>query len=90
MSEELPPEARADARQIFEGKVEGRTACHFCAGIHAHVAGLQPRQQPCPRVKRIERHSDGTVLAVEHWPPGRWESDVVFPRDVYDDTPDTN
>lgn len=76
---------KAEARAIFEGK-DGQGACHFCGGIHARVAGLEPHWQPCPRVKRIERHADGTVLVVEHWPPGRWEADVIFPADVYEDT----
>lgn len=85
MSEDgLTPDQKADARAIFEGTAE-RGACHFCAGIHAFVAGLPDSRQPCPRVKRVEWHPDGTVLTVEHWPPGRWEHDVIFPADVYDD-----
>lgn len=81
----LTPEHRADARAIFEGAVEGRSACHFCAGIHATVAGMPFDRQPCPRVRRVEWHPDGTVLSVEYWPPGRWEHDVIFPSDVYDE-----
>lgn len=72
------------ARQIFEGKVEGKSACHFCAGIHATVAGLAFSRQPCPRVKRIEWHADGTVLVLEYWPPDQWnDEDTIFPNDVY-------
>lgn len=82
---ELTNEDKTAAREIFEGKVEGKSACVFCAGIHASVAGLTPQWQPCPRVKRIERHADGTPLIIEHWPLGRWESDVIFPADVYGD-----
>lgn len=83
--DQLTAEERETARAIFEGEIEGRSACHFCAGIHSHVAGLPPQLQPCPRVKRVERHVDGTVLVVEFWRPGTWESDVIFPEDVYED-----
>ena len=85
---DLTEQDKADARAIFEGKVEGRSACHFCGGIHARVAGLEPHRQPCPRIKRIERHPDGTVLVVEHWPPGRWEGDIIFPDHAYGDEDD--
>jgi hypothetical protein len=83
--EALTSEHKADARLIFEGRVDGRTACHYCAGIHAHVAGLLMELQPCPRIKRIERHNNGTLAAVEYWPLGEWEQDVIFPGDVYED-----
>lgn len=84
----LSEEAKAQAREIFEGKVEGVTACQFCAGIHARVAGLDAAWQPCPRIKRVERHSDGTILVIEHWEPGSWERNVIFPDDVYDEADD--
>lgn len=84
----LSAEDRAAAREIFEGRIDGKTACHFCAGIHATVAALDPKWQPCPRIKRIERHPDGSVLAVEFWEPGIWEADVIFPSDAYDDHED--
>jgi hypothetical protein len=84
---ELSPEEKADARDIFEGKVKDRQACLHCAGLHPQVAGLVPEQQPCPRIKRIKRHTDATtILDVEYWPNGEWESDVVFPGDVYEDS----
>jgi hypothetical protein len=82
---ELSPEAKEAAREIFEGRVDSKTACHYCAGIHASVAGLEPVRQPCPRIKRVERHPDGSVLVVEFWEPGIWEDDVIFPSDVYED-----
>lgn len=82
---ELSSEAKDAAREIFEGRVDGKGACHFCAGIHSSVAGLDPKWQPCPRIKRIERHVDGSVLVVEFWEPGLWEGDVIFPSDVYDE-----
>lgn len=81
---DLSDEEKEAAREIFEGRVDGKTACHFCAGIHAAVAGLEAHRQPCPRIRRIERHPDGTVLVLEFWPPGRWESSVIFPEDVYE------
>ena len=90
---DLSPEEKADARAIFTGAATDGggnpiEACHYCGGLHARVAGLQPDWQPCPRIKRIERHVDGTVLVVEHWPPGIWETDVIFPRDAFDDDTD--
>lgn len=81
----LSEEVKAQARDIFEGKVDGVTECQFCAGIHPRVTGLDVSWQPCPRIKRIERHSDGTILVIENWPPGRWEHNVIFPDDVYDE-----
>jgi hypothetical protein len=81
----LSAEEQAAARAIFEGKAEGKTACHFCAGIHATVANLPPSRQPCPRIKRIEWHPDGTVLVLEYHHPGDWaDENTIFPHDVYD------
>ena len=70
------------ARAIFEGRVRDKSACMHCAGIHAMVAGLQLHQQPCPRIKRVERTVDGYPLVTEYWPNGQWEKDVVFPHDL--------
>lgn len=81
----LSDEVKAQARDIFEGKVEGVTECQFCAGIHPRVTGLDISWQPCPRIKRIERHTDGSILVIEHWEPGSWEHNVIFPDDVFDD-----
>lgn len=82
----LSDEERTVARDIFEGKVEGKSACHFCAGLHATVAGLAPSRQPCPRIKRVEWHADGTVLVVEYHHPGDWaDENTIFPHDVYDE-----
>lgn len=89
------------ARHIFEGDDrQGRSGCYFCAGIHDTVRGLPPQRQPCPRVKRITWHQDGTVLDVEYWPRHEWVDDnakpgdrryIIFPQDVYgaDDIEDT-
>lgn len=93
MSAGLSPAERAEAREIFSGAAtdpDGNPieACHYCGGLHGRVARLPADQQPCPRVKRIERHPDGTVLAVEYWPPGTWEIDIVFPRDAFDEDDD--
>jgi hypothetical protein len=83
---EFSREESDSAREIFEGRVDGKTACHFCAGIHATVAGLMPTRQPCPRVKRLEWHVDGTVLVLEYWPPSEWaDENTIFPHDVYDE-----
>jgi len=76
------------AREIFEGEIEGRSACVYCAGIHSHVANVDAYWQPCPRIRRIERHPDGSILVLEFWPNGDWEDNVIFPDDVYDDEED--
>lgn len=73
-----------DAKAIFEGRNDKAKACHFCAGIHNSVAGLYVWQQPCPRVKRVQRFANGELAEVEFWEPGRWEQGVVFPTDVYE------
>jgi hypothetical protein len=83
---ELSEEEKSDARDIFEGKSDAARACRHCAGLHPAVVDLKDGQQPCPRVKRVKWHTDGmTILDVEYWPNGEWETDVVFPGDVYDD-----
>ena len=57
--------------------------CVFCSGFHDQVAGLLDYYQPCPRVKRIQRDESGTILEIEFWPNGDWETRVVFPSDLY-------
>lgn len=84
----LSSEDRDDARKIFEGEVEGVTGCHHCAGIHARVANLPAERQPCPRIKTATWHPDGTMISVEYFRPGWWESQVIFPHDVYNDEDD--
>jgi len=82
----LSAEEQQAARDIFEGKVEGKSACHYCAGIHATVANLAASRQPCPRIKRIQWHADGTVLELEYHHPGDWaDENTIFPHDVYDE-----
>lgn len=79
--EELPTEglsqqAKADARQFFEAS----RACSECGGMHSRA---------CPRVKRVHVifNPQGTVIEreVEYWRPGLWETDVVWPEDVYEE-----
>lgn len=94
VAEQLSPAERTAAREIFSGQAQDADgnpieACHYCGGIHTRVARLPADRQPCPRIKRIERHVDGTVLVVEFWPPGDWETDVVFPRDAFDEDDET-
>lgn len=84
----LSPAQVADAREIFEGKNKDRSACHHCAGLHSQVAGLMMDRQPCPRIRRLSRHVDGSVHEVVYWPPGEWEANVIFPHDVYEDDTD--
>lgn len=83
---ELTEDEIRTARKIFEGEIQGRSGCHFCTGIHDTVRGLPPQRQPCPRIKRITWHQDGTVLDVEYWPRSEWatDEDTIFPHDVYD------
>jgi hypothetical protein len=90
----LSPAEIQDARRVFAGKAEGRSACVHCGGIHVTVYGLHAAQQPCPRVRSITWHIDGvTITHVDYWPHGRWPVDgIVFPDQVYvqdpDDTPE--
>lgn len=88
-TQDISEASRETAKKIFEDQVDGKSACHFCAGIHAFVAGLSPTRQPCPRVKRIEWHTDGTVLVLEYWPPSQWrDENTIFPHDVYEEDED--
>lgn len=83
---ELSAAQMAEARLIFEGRMEGVTACWYCGGIHTRVTNLPAQMQPCPRVKRIEWSPNGeTIASVEFWPNGDWEDSVVFPSDVWDE-----
>lgn len=83
---ELTDDQKAEARKIFEGQVEGKSACYHCAGLHDPVAKLSSDRQPCPRVKKIEYAPTGQVIAVEYWPNSEgWMANVLFPRDVYDE-----
>jgi hypothetical protein len=82
---ELTDQEKEDARKIFEGEVEGKSACYHCAGIHAAVAKVPIDRQPCPRIKKIDYAATGQVVSVEYWPwDHSWEGNVIFPQDVYD------
>lgn len=85
MANDLDEEAKVAAQAIFDGKVQGRSACYFCSGIHGVVAKLPAQEQPCPRIKRLVRGPGGTVQEVEFWPAGAWETNVVFPWDLSDE-----
>lgn len=62
------------AQQVFRGEVPGKGPCEHCGGLH---------ERACPRVKRIERHPNGNLIAVTYF--RKWdESGVVFPEDAYD------
>lgn len=81
----MSEESKESARQIFSGQDPDRKACIHCAGLHYQLDGLSRFQQPCPRIKKIQRHTDqDTILEVEYWPNGEWEADVVFPGDVFE------
>lgn len=86
MAKEVDAPLSADEQAEVLARFEQGDACIFCAGLHDRVAGLQPHEQPCPRIKRIERHTDGTVLVVEFWRPGLWEANVLFASDIADDS----
>jgi hypothetical protein len=85
-SQLLTPEQKSAAQKIFEGQEAGKHACSHCAGIHSTVAGTSADRQPCPRIKKVEYHPNGTMASVEYWSANSgWEINVVFPHDVYDD-----
>ena len=78
---DFTPEQRADARAIFEGKIADRKACEYCGGVHL---------RSCPRVRhsRVVWKPDLTGMLEQEiwfWPPGTWESDVLFADQVYGD-----
>lgn len=74
---ELTAEQREQARLIFEGKVQGQTACLHCGGVHLRA---------CRRVRSIEWHVDGTVLKAEYWPDGQWDEGlIVWPEDAFEE-----
>lgn len=86
----IDPDEAQMAREIFSGTATDESnnpieACHHCGGIHVRVARLAADRQPCPRIKSLRRHEDGTLLEVSYWAPGRWEADVIFPHHVYSD-----
>ena len=69
---ELSRAEKADARVLFEAG----TACEHCGGLH---------KRACPRVRRIERHPNGNVTAVEYWEADKWDqTGVIWPEDAYD------
>lgn len=75
--EPLSEEERREARLILRGKVEGKAGCVHCAGVHPTVRGLKLDRQPCPRVRRAVWHADGTLLEVEYWKDGEWDTSEV-------------
>lgn len=76
-SDDLTPEQRYQARQIFEGKATGATPCIHCGGVHLRA---------CARVKKISWHPDGTLIGAEYWPAGQWSADgIIWPEDAYED-----
>lgn len=84
-TDQIEDAVKAESRRAFEGRLEGKTACHHCGGLHGWVAGLHAWQQPCPRIKKVVRNGDGQATDVEYWPPGTWERGIIFPDDVFDE-----
>lgn len=75
-STDLTDEEKGYIREIFEDESHRHRVCTICGGLHLRA---------CPRVKRIERHPDGTILAEEYWPPGTWENEnIIFPETAYE------
>jgi hypothetical protein len=67
---ELTRAEKADARNLFEAKA----GCEHCGGLH---------HRACPRVKRIERHPNGNVTAVEYFE--RYDpTGIIWPEDAFD------
>jgi len=86
--DELDEETKEYARGVFAGEAkdpQGRIvkACYYCGGIHTRVVDVpEDWQLSCPRIKSMQRDSSGALLGVEFWPPGEWETNVIFPADV--------
>ncbi len=78
MADDLSPEERYQARQIFEGKAgDAQKPCVHCGGVHL---------RSCRRVREITWHPDGTVIGAKYWPDGEWDdSNTVWPEDAYDE-----
>lgn len=66
----LTRQQKAEAQAIF---ATGE-ACEHCGGIH---------KRACPRVKRIERHPNGNLTAVDYFSKYD-ETGIVWPEDAYD------
>lgn len=82
--DEITDDVKAASREIFEGKVEGKTACWHCGGLHGFIPRLEVWRQPCPRIKHVV-YDGGHVREVEYWSPGTWETGIIFPDNVYDE-----
>lgn len=49
-------------------------ACRHCGGSHARA---------CPRVRRLEFHTSGTLASAEFWRDGQWPMDsILWPEDL--------
>jgi hypothetical protein len=87
---------KAYAQSVFRGEEPRKYPCQWCGGLHVRIL-LQPAAPPgrelpagvqheaaCPRVKRLEFHPNGNLIAVEFH--GKWdESAVIWPEDAFDD-----
>jgi hypothetical protein len=66
---ELTGEEIAEAWDLFRER-----RCEHCGGVHARA---------CPRVQRLEFHTNGNLAAVTFWAPGRWPEDgIQWPEDL--------
>ena len=66
----LTRQEKLEAQAIFAAG----EACEHCGGIH---------KRACPRVKRIERHPNGNLTAVDYFSKYD-ETGIVWPEDAYD------
>jgi len=84
---------KADAQAVFRGEVPGKEPCQWCGGIHVRAIvlpklpeALRPgevHEARCPRIRRLEFHPNGNLVAVEFWK--EWdESAVIWPEDAFD------
>jgi hypothetical protein len=60
---ELSPDEITELWRTFRENL-----CIHCGGAHARA---------CPRVKRLEFHTNGNLSVAEFWQPGTWPEDQV-------------
>jgi hypothetical protein len=66
---ELAEDEIAEMWRVFRER-----KCDHCAGAHARA---------CPRVRKLEFHTNGNLQSVEFWPPGQWPDEhVQWPEDL--------
>lgn len=71
---EVPSGWTADLAANYRTRFTNGEACKHCGGIHARA---------CPRIKKMNFHSNGSLAEVEFWSDGQWSDDnVVWPEEI--------